>query len=83
MHYFSQDFITGLYLQQIWTDHRLEFEQDIPKAVSIGIPDKYYGGIWLPDVYIKNSKTGILHDVTKANRMFRVFRNGSVFYSQR
>ena len=83
MHHFSQDLVTSLYLQQIWTDYRLEFEQDIPNAVSIGIPDKYYGDLWLPDVYIENSKTGMLHQVTKTNRMFRVFRNGTVYYSER
>ena len=54
MYYFLQNFVTGLYLQQIWTDYRLEFEHDITNAVSIGIPDKYCGDIWLPDVYIKN-----------------------------
>ena len=78
-----QDFGADITLRQIWTDHRLAFASDIDVVESIGVPDHYYSGIWLPDTYIVNGKKSELHHVTMENKMFRVYKNGTVIYSQR
>ena len=80
---FFQDFGVDIYFRQVWTDYRLAFSRNIPGVESIGVPDLYYNQIWLPDTYILNGKVGELHDVTMENKMFRVYKNGTVYFSQR
>ena len=78
-----QDFGADITLRQVWIDHRLAFADDIDVVESIGVPDRYYENIWLPDTYIVNGKQSALHYITKENKMFRVYKNGTVIYSQR
>ena len=75
-----------LTLRQIWIDRRLSFSDVINHVDSIGIPDNYYEGqwrVWLPDTCLQDGKEEELHDVTMTNRMFRIYRNDTIVYSQR
>ena len=39
--------------------------------------------VWMPDLYFVNDKEAIIHDVTMANRMLHIYRNGSISTSTR
>ncbi|KAK7505254.1 hypothetical protein BaRGS_00003416, partial [Batillaria attramentaria] len=39
--------------------------------------------IWLPDLYFVNDKEAKIHDVTMANRMLHIYRNGTISTSTR
>ena len=72
-----------MYLRQEWRDYRLEFDSTMGNVSSVAVPDPFYSDIWLPDTFIQNGKHEETHDVTQENRGFRVYQNGTIFYSQR
>ena len=72
-----------MYLRQEWRDYRLEFDDTMGNVSSVAVPDAFYSDIWLPDTFIQNGKKEETHKVTQENRGFRVYRDGSIFYSQR
>ena len=70
-------------LRQIWTDSRLSFAASVLDVPSLGIPDVYYEHVWLPDTFFYDGKEEDIHDVTMSNKMFRVYHNDTIVYSQR
>ncbi len=39
--------------------------------------------IWVPDLFFRNEKNGVRHDITVPNRLLRIWPNGTILYSQR
>ena len=47
------------------------------------VDSKLLDMFWLPDLYFVNDKEATVHDVTMANRMLHIYRNGSIRTSSR
>ncbi|KAL8570106.1 hypothetical protein ACOMHN_033785 [Nucella lapillus] len=47
------------------------------------VDSKLLGMVWMPDLYFLNDKEAAIHDVTMANRMLHVYRNGTIRTSSR
>ena len=39
--------------------------------------------MWVPDLFVKNEKSGNFHDLTVPNRLMEIEPNGRILYSQR
>ena len=81
---FLQEFDIDFYLRLMWTDPRLNFTHltnatNTDKHILVEPPDQ----VWIPDVFMENSKHAEFHMVTKKNEMLRLWPNGSLFYSVR
>ena len=68
------------YLRQRWQDPRLAYSQ-INRTVTLNYNDLHR--IWVPDLFFRNEKAGMLHDITVPNRLIRLWPNGTLLYSQR
>ena len=75
-----QDYKMTLYLRQVWEDPRLVYDM---YNKTIVLSYKQYDKLWVPDLFIKNEKTGISHKITVANMLIRVSPQGQVLLSQR
>ena len=65
-------------------DPRLNFthltnDTNTEKNILVEPPEQ----VWIPDVFMDNSKHASFHMVTKKNEMLRLWPNGSLFYSVR
>jgi gamma-aminobutyric acid receptor subunit alpha len=70
-----------MYLRQQWSDPRLMFNvTENNNSSRLKMYDGAWKDIWVPDVYFRNEKRAITHDITSANRMLRVNNNGVVWY---
>lgn len=69
------------YLRQSWRDDRLSYKPLNNKSVTLNYND--LGRIWVPDLFFRNEKAGMLHDITVPNRLIRLGPDGSILYSQR
>ena len=49
---------------------------------SLNLDGSTVKNIWLPDIYFINDKKSYVHDITKENRMLRLYPDGTVFYGQ-
>ena len=68
----------------MWIDPRLNFthltnDTNAEKNILVEPPEQ----VWIPDVFMDNSKHASFHMVTKKNEMLRLWPNGSLFYSVR
>lgn len=77
-----QDYKVTLLLRQSWEDPRLVFTGE-SQRLSLSLPGNAATMLWLPDLIFANEKQGNLHQVTRENRMLRIYRNGTILYSQR
>ena len=79
-----KEFDIDFYLRLMWTDPRLNFTHltnttRLDNHILVEPPDQ----VWIPDVFMENSKHASFHMVTKKNEMLRLWPNGSLFYSVR
>ena len=70
-----------LYLRQFWHDPRLRY--NITNIDSFMLPEHFINNMWTPDLFIENGKEEETHDVTRPNRGYRVYSNGTVRSSER
>ena len=49
---------------------------------SLNLDGSVVENIWLPDIYFINDKKSYVHDITKENRMLRLYPDGTVFYGK-
>ena len=68
------------YLRQSWIDERFAYDE-IDKSVTLNYND--LNRIWIPDLFFRNEKRGMLHDMTVPNRLLRLDPDGRILYSQR
>ena len=69
-----------VYLRQLWQDSRLTTELF---NGSITLNHECISKIWVPDLFISNSKYGLFHDITVPNILLRIDNDGNIIYSQR
>jgi len=78
----NMDFQLTLYFQQTWQDPRLAFQKNTINC-SVNLDSRVIDSIWLPDIYFINDKKSFVHDVTRKNRMLRLYPDGTVMYGAR
>ena len=79
-----KEFDIDFYMRLMWIDPRLNFthltnDTNTEKNILVEPPEQ----VWIPDVFMDNSKHASFHMVTKKNEMLRLWPNGSLFYSVR
>ncbi|XP_066283308.1 gamma-aminobutyric acid receptor subunit beta-3-like isoform X3 [Branchiostoma lanceolatum] len=74
------DFTICILLRQYWKDERLAFTGT---NESISLDGRLVEYLWVPDTFFPNSKFSFLHNVTMANRLLRLWPDGSIVYGQR
>ena len=77
---FLQEYSMTFYLRQSWVDERFAYTE-IDKSVTLNYND--LNRIWIPDLFFRNEKKGMLHDMTVPNRLLRLDPDGRILYSQR
>ena len=75
-----QEYTVDLYVRQTWTDWRLRFNET-KRTVTLNY--NQLSRIWIPDLFFRNEKRAISHDVTVPNRLLRLYPDGTILYSQR
>src|SRR6218665_1833568 len=50
---------------------------------SIALNYNQLDRIWIPDLFVRNLKSGLAHTITVPNRMLRLSPDGTIFYTQR
>ena len=70
----------NLYVRQTWRDFRLAFEET-NRTVTLNY--NQLSRIWVPDLFFRNEKRAVNHDVTVPNRLLRLSPDGTMLYSQR
>ncbi|ESO06183.1 hypothetical protein HELRODRAFT_188291 [Helobdella robusta] len=76
----EEEFSMTCYLRQVWTDSRLAYK-DYNKSITLNY--NQFDRLWIPDLFIRNLKSGRLHAITLPNRLIRLSPDGTVLYSQR
>jgi len=75
-----------LYLRQSWRDPRLEFRlpPDVTERIDeIKMEEGVWSNLWLPDTFFRNEKAATYHDVTVANRLFRINASGHIWFTSK
>ena len=68
------------YFRQTWVDKRLKFNLSVEVlVVHISMLEL----LWKPDTYFYNGMGSYLHTITTPNKLLRIMKNGTVFYSTR
>ena len=75
-----QEYTVNLYVRQTWRDFRLAFTET-NRTVTLNY--NQLSRIWVPDLFFRNEKRAVNHDVTVPNRLLRLSPDGTVLYSQR
>lgn len=79
--YIFQEFSMSLYLRQKWLDERMAYYPKYNGTITLNY--NQFNKVWSPDLFIRNLKSGHLHDITVPNRLIRLYPNGTFLYSQR
>ncbi|XP_055334260.1 gamma-aminobutyric acid receptor subunit alpha-5-like isoform X2 [Paramacrobiotus metropolitanus] len=79
----AMDLTVDMYLNQMWTDKRLRFDDTLSKSRLHLKTVEQMRRIWAPDTYIVNAKQANFHHVTTENRVVYIAPSGEVFYSAR
>ncbi|KFV19058.1 Glycine receptor subunit alpha-4, partial [Tauraco erythrolophus] len=77
----TMDYRVNVFLRQQWNDPRLAY-REYPDD-SLDLDPSMLDSIWKPDLFFANEKGASFHEVTTANKLLRIFKNGNVLYSIR
>ena len=69
-----------VFLRMTWTDPRLA---DPHSNETLTLASSQFDKLWVPDLFVKNAKREVFHDVTLPNRLLYLDPNGTITYSQR
>ncbi|XP_076468139.1 glycine receptor subunit alpha-1-like [Babylonia areolata] len=78
----SMDFTMTFYLRRKWVDERLAF-QSFGGSGVLELDTRLIDHLWIPDIFFRNEKAAVVHNVTVPNRLIHLFRNGTVLFSSR
>lgn len=78
--FMNQEYTMDMFFRQMWVDERLKF--DGPTEI-LRLNNRMVDKIWIPDTFFHNSKKSISHNMTTPNKLFRIMKNGTVFYTMR
>eukprot|EP00058_Branchiostoma_floridae_P005571 XP_002591059.1 hypothetical protein BRAFLDRAFT_69386 [Branchiostoma floridae] len=76
----NMDYMVTIFLRQYWQDIRLSFEGT---NANLTLDGRLSDRLWVPDLFIPNSKQAFLHKVTVDNKLLRLHPDGTVLYGQR
>eukprot|EP00066_Takifugu_rubripes_P006003 XP_003970484.1 PREDICTED: gamma-aminobutyric acid receptor subunit alpha-6 [Takifugu rubripes] len=76
----EMEYTMDMFFRQMWVDERLKFEG--PTEI-LRLNNRMVDKIWTPDTFFRNSKKSISHNMTTPNKLFRIMKNGTVFYTMR
>lgn len=76
----KMEFSMTLYLRQLWRDERLVYDKEMK---NITLNHRQFDRLWTPDVFVRNLKAGVFHQITVPNRLIRLSPDGTILYSQR
>ena len=68
------------YFRQRWRDERLQFAEEVG---VLSLSTSMLERLWRPDTVFYNSKYSYLHTIPTSNRLWRLFADGSIWYSSR
>jgi gamma-aminobutyric acid receptor subunit alpha len=68
------------YFRQRWRDERLQFDKEVG---VLSLSTSMLERLWRPDTVFYNSKYSYLHTIPTSNRLWRLFPDGSIWYSSR
>lgn len=81
---FFQEFYIEVFFRQRWSDPRLNYNNTNGMDFTVlSLNTIMLESIWYPDTYILNGKKSKSHSITMPNRLFRIFPNGDILYTQR
>ena len=69
-----------------WEDKRLKYDESIGDNMQrngISVPPDDIPRFWMPDIFFRNEIKAELHDLTKSNRLMKIYPNGTVWYACR
>lgn len=69
-----------MYFRQEWNDSRLAYNGR-GKVDFLSSHDAT--GLWTPDLFFVNEKSGHFHAITRPNQFLRIYPDGRLLYSQR
>jgi len=74
----NMDYAVNLYLKQSWQDPRLKYSPTDEKLNQMKMEDTFWEKLWVPDVFFRNEKKALYHDVTVPNRLLRINSTGHI-----
>ncbi|CAF3334606.1 unnamed protein product [Rotaria sp. Silwood1] len=76
----DMSFTMNCYFRQRWRDERLQFAEEVG---VLSLSTRMLERLWRPDTVFHNSKYSYLHTIPTSNRLWRLFPDGSIWYSSR
>ncbi|CAF4934676.1 unnamed protein product, partial [Rotaria socialis] len=76
----DMSYTMNCYFRQRWRDERLQFNEDVG---VLSLSTSMLERLWRPDTVFYNSKYSYLHTIPTSNRLWRLFPDGSIWYSSR
>ncbi|CAF2098899.1 unnamed protein product [Rotaria magnacalcarata] len=76
----DMSFTMNCYFRQRWRDERLQFAEEVG---VLSLSTRMLERLWRPDTTFYNSKYSYLHTIPTSNRLWRLFPDGSIWYSSR
>ncbi|CAF0789107.1 unnamed protein product [Rotaria sordida] len=76
----DMSYTMNCYFRQRWTDERLQFAEEVG---VLSLSTRMLERLWRPDTVFYNSKYSYLHTIPTSNRLWRLFPDGSIWYSSR
>jgi hypothetical protein len=80
----NMDYTVDCYFRQEWLDPRLMYNNSAWRGLEdITLHYDLVNKVWTPDAFFRNAKDAKSHIITVPNRLFRIYPEGRVLYSQR
>lgn len=79
----SSDFEVDIYINELWLDPMLRFDQYNPCKDTIALTHQMFDSIWTPNSCFINSKSASIHDSPFRNIFLMIYRNGTVWANYR
>ncbi|XP_016414398.1 gamma-aminobutyric acid receptor subunit alpha-4-like [Sinocyclocheilus rhinocerous] len=76
----KMEFTMDMFFRQMWVDERLAFQGPVE---ILPLNNRMVDKIWTPDMFFRNARTSLAHNMTSPNKLFRIMQNGTVFYTMR
>lgn len=82
MHCYFQDFSVQIGLHLSWKNSDLiSTIQTIDKSLTfLDLDAQNMEKVWVPDIYFPNEKRASVHNIMMANKMLRLYKDGTVRY---
>ncbi|CAF1355234.1 unnamed protein product [Adineta ricciae] len=76
----DMSYTINCYFRQRWRDERLQFAEHVG---VLSLSTRMLERLWKPDTVFYNSKHSFLHSIPTSNRLWRLFPDGTIWYSSR